>query len=104
MSTDFPLFGKHRNRQNLQKHFLAQKAMIAFTELEPFYMQGAVIKVASSLDLVEVALVFALDESEQVERWLANGTVQRLQKRLLCNVHALVVSPWVLVQEVNEVK
>lgn len=101
MSTDFPLFGDHRNRETLQQHFQAQKAEISFTELETFYLQGVVVQVCSSLDLVKVALSFALNDSEQVEQWLFEGTIKRLQNKMVGNVYAVVVSPWVLVQEIK---
>ena len=62
--------------------------------------------IASTLDLVEVAQAFSKDEKTQVEAWLKQNKVTKVSDQQAINwinsnieVWAVVVKPWVLVQE-----
>jgi len=83
-----------------------QTARIHWQELEPHFARGVVIHVAGDLDLVEVAVCFAGDDRVAVEKWLASGQVGPLAtgvardwSRTEPELWAVVVAPWVLVQE-----
>ena len=85
---------------------LAETAKIAWPELERFFARGMLLRVARDLDLVTVAAAIAEDDSTRVSQWLAAGLVQRMQAETAVDfaardpeLWAVVVSPWVCVQE-----
>lgn len=85
---------------------LAETAKIAWPELERFFARGMLLCVARDLDLVTVAAAVAEDDTTQVTQWLASGLVQRMQAETAADfaardpeLWAVVVSPWVCVQE-----
>ena len=84
-----------------------ETARIAWQELAPHFARGSVIVVGSELDLVEVAAAFVEDRQQDVAKWLGDGQLARAQdshaerwNRDGCEMWAVVVAPWVLVQEV----
>ena len=85
---------------------LAETAKIAWPELERFFARGMLLRVARDLDLVTVAAAIAEDDSTQVAQWLSAGLVERMQAETAADfaardpqLWAVVVSPWVCVQE-----
>lgn len=92
--------------EQLAAYFNAETAQIGWEELERFYAQGVVLHVADELDLVQVAVKLAQDDTEQFQRWIEADLVGRLSdenaQRFHANrptVWAVVAAPWVLVQE-----
>ncbi len=90
----------------IYQKLLAETAKIAWTELERFFARGMLLQVARDLDLVTVAAAIAQDDAGQVTQWLASGLVQRMQAETAADfaardpeLWAVVVSPWVCVQE-----
>ncbi|HEX7684317.1 MAG TPA: DUF2288 domain-containing protein [Trinickia sp.] len=84
----------------------AETAKIGWPELERFFARGMLLRVARDLDLVTVAAAIAEDDKEQVTQWLSSGLVERMQSETAAdfaardpNLWAVVVSPWVCVQE-----
>ncbi|MGD8709869.1 MAG: DUF2288 domain-containing protein [Ectothiorhodospiraceae bacterium] len=84
----------------------AETAQLSWAELERHFARGAVVRVSADLDLVEVASRFAEDDRPAVERWLTAGEVRRTTVedaedwgRRDPALWAVVVAPWVLVQE-----
>jgi len=84
----------------------AETARIRWQELEVHFARGVVIRVASELDLVEVAMGFANDDKQAVERWITAGQVEHLGMETARDwndrdpeLWAVVVAPWVVVQE-----
>lgn len=82
-----------------------ETARIPWRELQRFYAQGAVIAVAPSLDLINVAKGFAEDNSSWIASLLEKGDVARIEASQAerwfeedKEVWAVVVAPWVLVQ------
>jgi len=83
-----------------------ETGVIAWSELVRYFARGVVIKVVEGRDLVEVGVVLATDNKEQLERWLEDKTVARAsdddardwaarEPEFWC----LVAAPWVLIQE-----
>ncbi len=79
---------------------------IAWRELQRYYAQGRAVAVDPRLDLVEVALRLAQDDVERVARWMRRGEIgpvsdpqARVWYQREALLWAVVVSPWVLVQE-----
>ena len=85
-----------------------ETSRIAWSELQRFFASGVAVAVKTELDLVEVAFQFSKDNKAQVERWLLTGKVGKVSDAQAtawieanAEMWAVVVSPWVLVQEVN---
>lgn len=88
------------------KELHAETARVSWQELEVHFARGVVIRVASDLDLVEVAAGFANDDKPAVERWITAGQVEHLGVETARDwnerdpeLWAVVVAPWVVVQE-----
>jgi hypothetical protein len=90
----------------LYAKLLGETAKIDWQDLERFFAQGKLLAVARDLDLVSVAEAIANDNSEQITQWLSAGLVERMQAATAGDyaarkpeLWAVVVSPWVCVQE-----
>ena len=85
-----------------------ETSKIAWKELQRVFAAGKAIAVDPSLDLVEVALQISQDNKAGVAQWMENGYVNGVTdeqaKEWLetdASVWAVVVKPWVLVQNTN---
>lgn len=95
------------NVAEIAKEKLNQEtSKIAWQELQRFFASGTAVWVAGSLDLVEVAYQFSIDNQTQVAIWLKNQQValvadHQARAWLAADtpVWAVVVKPWLLVQE-----
>lgn len=90
----------------LYARLLSETAAINWSELEPFFARGVVLHVASSINLVEVAQAVAEDNKASVSVWIEQqqlGALSAEQASLWQSAQpdlwAVVVAPWVLVQE-----
>ncbi len=90
----------------LMAKITAETARISWLELQKFYASGAVLMVSVQQDLVDVAYAFARDDKQTVASWLAQGHLSRVEPAQAqlwyeqkTEVWAVVVSPWVLVQD-----
>lgn len=86
-----------------------ETSRIEFRELQKFFASGAAVGVSTQLDLIEVALGMHNDNKAQFEKWMQQGLVGKVsdeQARIWlehnAEVWAVVISPWVLVQEIRE--
>jgi hypothetical protein len=84
-----------------------ETAMAPWRELQTFFAQGLVLNITKDLDLLMVAEQFAADNKTLFEQWLATGQVSQVtdQQALTwfehdASVWALVIKPWILVQDV----
>jgi hypothetical protein len=87
-----------------------ETSRIAWKELQRFFASGTVILVAADLDLVEVAFQISEDNQQQVAQWLSAGRIGRVTDEQAlawyeadADVWAVVVSPYVLIQEEKNV-
>jgi len=94
--------------EQLAAYFNSETAKIGWAELERFYAQGVVLHVAQGLDLVQVAVKLAQDDTASFSAWMEQGLVGRMADDVAAKlfdsqgeVWAVVAAPWVLVQEVN---
>lgn len=85
----------------------ADTGQLEWRELERHFARGVVIRVAAGVDLLEVALAMARDDAATLRAWLADGRVAQAGAAEASLWHAggsrfwaVVVAPWVLVQEV----
>jgi hypothetical protein len=92
----------------LYHKLLGETARVHWQELERLFAQGKLLLVAAELDLVVVAEAIASDDARRVAAWVASGQLQNLPASLAgefaasqSQLWAVVVSPWVCVQQRN---
>ena len=90
----------------LYAKLLGETAPIAWQELQPVFARGALLWVEGTQDLVAVAQAVAENDKGKVAGWLQAGVLGRVDdaraEDLLARdpqLWAVVVAPWVLVQE-----
>ena len=92
-----------------KKEINLQTSEIAWHELQRFFASGLAISVCPEIDFVDAAYQFSIDNKTQVEQWIKEKKVspvsdqqalQWFEKNTL--VWAVVIKPWVLVQENND--
>jgi hypothetical protein len=83
-----------------------EAARIPWSELQRFFARGVNLRVSPRLDLIEVAAAFAQDRADLVRSWMAAGALapvaaDEARRWLATDAEpwAIVVKPWVLVQE-----
>ncbi len=92
---------------SLHNKLLGETARISWPELERLFASGRLVRVGPELDLIVVGEAMAADDSAQLKRWmqqeqaglLDDDTARRWAENPDCDLWALVISPWVLVQE-----
>ncbi|MFT5580267.1 MAG: hypothetical protein ACI9WS_003029 [Paraglaciecola psychrophila] len=96
------------NSDELVNKINSETSKIAWSELQKFYAQGLVVAVERPLDLIATAAIFSQDDKTQVQQWLDDKQVYRVedeqaqswyQREVL--LWAVVVAPFVLVQELD---
>ncbi|MET1079102.1 MAG: DUF2288 domain-containing protein [Pseudomonas sp.] len=90
----------------LYAKLLGETAAISWIELQPFFARGALLWVDAHQDLIAVAEAVAENDQQRVAAWLAAGQLSKVEAPLAEDLlardptlWAVVVSPWVLVQE-----
>jgi hypothetical protein len=90
----------------LYAKLLGETASITWNELEPFFAKGALLWVDMALDLIAAAEAVAQDEGDKVAAWLAADQVAKLSETRALDflerdplLWAVVVSPWIMIQE-----
>ena len=90
----------------LYAKLLGETASITWKELEPFFAKGALLWVDPGLDLIEAAQAMAENQAEKVAAWLAEEKVAKVSATRAVDLverdpqlWAVVVSPWIMVQE-----
>jgi hypothetical protein len=99
MSTEHQFDELERHKLNLET------GTVAWGELERHFASGRLISVSPRLDLVDVAFEFAKDNKSQLALWLGSNEVFPVTDEQASAWHieqamlwAVVVKPWVLVQ------
>ena len=97
------------DNDELKQKLLAETSKIAWKELQVFFAQGNAIHVSSKLDLVDVAVQMSRDNAGQIKQWMDAGLIAAVsdeQARLWFDndilVWAVVVKPWILVQNLKQ--
>lgn len=83
-----------------------ETAKIHWTELQRFFAKGEAVWIASELDLVEVGYQFSIDNKTEIQHWLENKQLALVADEQAlrwletdAELWAVVVKPWILVQE-----
>jgi len=94
-----------------KKEINLETSQIPWHELQRFFASGLAISVNSSIDLVEVAYQFSLDNKSQVEQWISEKKVAPVSDQQALqwfendtSVWAVVIKPWVLIQDKTDEK
>ncbi len=97
-------------QQILRAKVNLETSRIAWKELQRFFASGGAIAVSSDLDLIEVAFQISEDNKKLIAQWLSGGKIGKVSDAQAltwyeadADVWAVVVSPYVLVQEVKDV-
>ncbi len=95
------------DREALRAQLNGETAKLDWQELARHFARGVVIRVAPSLDLVDVAVAVVSDERDAVEAWTTSGAMApasedeaRRWNEEQTVFWAVVTAPWVLVQEI----
>ncbi|MDC0949088.1 DUF2288 domain-containing protein [Gammaproteobacteria bacterium] len=82
-----------------------ETAQIAWRDLQRFFAAGRVIVIDPQLDLVEVARLMNLDDSECIARWVKEELIQAVADEQAKDWYesdkalwSVVIKPWILVQ------
>ncbi|MFP8966243.1 DUF2288 domain-containing protein [Pokkaliibacter sp. CJK22405] len=94
------------NDPELLRHKInLETASLAWKEVERFFATGHLIRVASGVDLVDVALAMSQDDAATLKGWMDAKVVEALPDSEAAQwaesnaeLWAVVVKPWVLVQ------
>jgi len=85
---------------------MLETSRIAWKELQRFFASGSAVHVAAELDLVDVACQFGCDNKNQVALWMQRQQIALVSDRQAIDwlesdaeVWAVVVKPWILVQD-----
>lgn len=83
-----------------------ETSRIHWHELQTYYARGQVVRVAAELDLLNVASELTADNKAQFEQWMSNGDIGDVSPDLArawydrnAELWAVVIAPWVLVQD-----
>lgn len=97
-----------QERELERARIVSETARIPWQELQRFFAAGKVMLVATELDLVDVAYAFQLDDVTQVKVWTENRQLSPVNDNQAkqwvaddASLWAVVVKPWVLVQEIT---
>jgi len=93
---------------DIKQRLNMQTARIAWSELERFFASAKAVYVDASLDLIDVAAKMHDDNSVAIRSWMSEGLVALVRDDQALDwtakqaeLWAVVVSPWVLVQQKN---
>ncbi len=88
-----------------------ETAQIAWKDLQRFFASGVVLIISPDLDLVEVAFQMSEDNITQIQQWAEAGKFGKVTDAQAAawfesdtQVWAVVVSPWVLVQQARQLQ
>ncbi|WP_148864558.1 DUF2288 domain-containing protein [Marinobacter fonticola] len=85
-----------------------ETAQVPWRDLQTYFARGQVVFVSESLDLLEVGEALAADDKVRFQQWMSEGAVgdvpvERAQSWYDSDARlwAVVIAPWVLVQDRN---
>lgn len=95
-------------KQELKQKLNLETAKITWPELQRFFARGVLIIVSQDADLLEVATAVSHDEKHNIQNLIAAGQLLRATDEHAKAWQAsdplfwaVVVAPWVLVQEIK---
>ena len=99
-----------RDMEVVRAKIITETAKIPWQNLQRFFASGKTLFVNKELDLIDVAYSFQQDDSITVGEWLKSEHIKAVSteqaKQWIAEeslVWAVVVKPWVLIQETDSV-
>ena len=90
----------------LYAKLLGETSTIEWKALEKFFAKGELLWVSDDVDLIEAAQAVSQDEAGKVAQWMAEGALDKVSDTQALDfaerdpvLWAVVVSPWILIQE-----
>ncbi|MBS3805850.1 MAG: DUF2288 domain-containing protein [Oleiphilaceae bacterium] len=87
-----------------------ETSRIGWHDLQTYYARGHVVRVSPDLDLLDVAAELTADNRARFEHWMSDDQVGDVSPELArawydrhAQLWAVVVAPWVLVQDKDRV-
>lgn len=100
-----------QSRDEIKTRLNLETSRIAWRELQTYYARGHVVRVVPELDLLDVAAELTADNKAQFQHWMSQGQVGEVSPDLArawydreAELWAVVVAPWVLVQDRDDQK
>lgn len=97
---------RNTDQDLLKEKINLETGRIGWPELQRHFARGLLVVVSPELDLVDVAAAFNKDDKQKVAEWMhqqtlvrANDEHARRWESQQAEFWAVVVAPWVLVQE-----
>ncbi len=97
---------EHPSSDELKARLNLETSRINWHELQTYYARGHVVRVSPELDLLDVAAQLTADNKAQFEHWMKQNQVGEVAPDLArdwyernAELWAVVVAPWVLVQD-----
>ncbi len=97
------------NAEELRQTLNIESGKLAWEELQVHFARGAVVAINPELDLIDISTKFVNDDKQAIEAWMNEKKVLRATddhaKNWLKNkteFWAVVVPPWVLIQEITD--
>ncbi|GGY71788.1 DUF2288 domain-containing protein [Marinobacter zhanjiangensis] len=95
-----------QSRDEIKARLNLETSRIAWRELQTYYARGHVVRVSPQLDLLDVAAELTADNKDQFQQWMVQDQVGEVSPDLArawydreAELWAVVVAPWVLVQD-----
>ena len=100
-----------RSRNEIRASLNLETSRIGWRELQTYYARGHVVRVSPELDLLDVAAELTADNKAQFQHWMSQDQVGAVSPDLArtwydraAALWAVVVAPWVLVQDRHDRK
>ena len=97
------------NDDELRAHLHGETSKLPWIDLQKHFARGVVFKVATGLDILDVAIVLSRDDKETLQKWIEEKKVVGAEiddakkwYESSASLWTVVVAPWILVQEINE--
>ena len=94
------------DKKSLFAHLNGETGRIDWQALQPWFAKGDTLQVVKGVDLVAVATALASDDAGMIKGWLDAGQLGPVSESQAsawfdanAEVWAVVVLPWILVQE-----
>lgn len=92
--------------KSIKKKLEGEVGSACWSVLKPHFLRGAIITIAPDLDIIDVGVSLATDDSAQIEEWMNGGKITKPSQsdaeeweKAGTEVTTLVISPFVLVQQ-----
>ena len=104
METDQQLSSEQLERAQI----VTETAKIPWVDLQRFFASGKTLLISNELDLIDAAYAIHSDDANQVERWQKEDLITAVNNEQAREwfeskalVWAVVIKPWVLIQDIQ---